>query len=759
MSTTSFLSALLLAALLPLSALGGQTLHTVKTTLGNVTGFVDGNTYQYWNIPFAKPPIGSLRWAPPQPLTAFPTNPWMANNNSDYHSCDYPSMNTLPNVEDCLYVTIEVPTTPPPSGGYPVLVFIFGGGFTFPAQMEESGWVGYTQSFIYVSLNYRLGVFGWFPQSDVRAENVAKGYGNYSGNQGLLDMVSALTFVKQHITSFGGNPSKVTVSGESAGSIAVCHLLLAPAAAGLFRGAIMESGGCGAPIGIGGSVTQREADVGAVVTQASSCASTTAGAARLACLRALDFDTLSGLQNTVQTFPGVFGGQYGPIWDGIVIPGGPTVQFANGKFNKVPILLGTNNGEAGYELFSSGNVDYGYTFQSVVDFINIYSSKPATTTAIEAFYSNATVFPNASNIDITYIFAATAATMQCPMRTLARAMSAAGQPVYHYQWSFVDPNDYLSFLNVSVHSIELQYMWNQDYSVNGQERQAAAKQTQNYWLRFVVAGSPNTAIPADSLYKQFFPTDPLVTWTAYTIRDNTTMRFQNWPAGANHTHFHLTVNADGGQCDLWDRAVEVDFFTPIQLTLNDSWPVAGATHIGCYQDNPTRAMFFVNQPSNPDECKQLVLQAGISSIFALQDGDQCFAANSSAEYAQYGTSTACLNACGDNPHYECGGPYANDVYQINPTPVPVSGSTFIGCFDDSGTRAMPRISGSTPQQCAATAKASGLKYWAIQFGSECYGGNSGYATYGTGNPCNVLCSGSELYTCGGAYANQVYELQ
>ena len=760
--STSPLSLLvvLVLALLPSSVWCQQQLHTVSTSLGTVSGFVNDKTYEYWNVPFAQPPVGALRWAPPQPLSKFPSTPYLANDSSTYRSCDYPSMNTQPNPEDCLYLNIAVPTGTPPKTGWPVLVFIYGGGFNFPASMDESGWVDFSQSFLYVSINYRLGVFGWFSQSDVRAENIAHGYGNYSGNQGLLDMVSALTFINKHITSFGGDPTNVTISGESAGSIAVCHLILAPSAAGLFHRAILESGGCNAPINIGGTLAQREADIGAVITEASSCATTTPGAPRLACLRALSFDTVSNdLQNTVLTYPAVFGGQYGPIWDGVVIPGGPHVQFANGHFNKVPLIVGTNNGETGYGLFSQGNIDYGYTFQSIVDFINIYSSVPATTAKLIAFYSNSTLFPNASNIDIAYIFASTAPTMQCPDRTLARAMSAAGQPVYHYQWGFVGPNDNAAFLNVSVHSNELQYVWNQDYSLNGQETQAAAKQVQNYWLRFVLTGNPNTHIAADSLYSPYFPTDPLATWPEYSIHNNITMRFQNWPAKQTKTHFHPTVNADGGQCDLWDTAVPQNFFTPITLTLNSTWPVTGATHIGCYQDNPTRAMYAVNGPSNPDECQRVVTEQGISSFFAMQDSNECFAANSSTEYARYGTSTGCTYACSDNPHYECGGAYANDVYQINPTPVQVAGSTYLGCYDDHGTRAMPRIAGTTPQQCAATARASGLKYWAIQFQSECYGGNSGYAQYGTGNPCNDLCAGTGLYTCGGAYANQVYELQ
>jgi para-nitrobenzyl esterase len=215
-----------------------------KTADGILEGIVspDGKVRTFKGIPFAAPPVGPLRWKAPQPVT-----PWTGVRQAREFGPRCMQGNIYSDMifhdagpgEDCLYLNLWMPTNPP-SNKLPVMVWIYGGGYQAGATSEgrQDGGNLAKHDVIIVSMNYRLGIFGFFSHPDLAKES---GH-NSSGNYGLLDQLAALQWVKNNIATFGGDPDNVTIFGESAGSFSVSALVASPLAKGLFQRAIGESG-------------------------------------------------------------------------------------------------------------------------------------------------------------------------------------------------------------------------------------------------------------------------------------------------------------------------------------------------------------------------------------------------------------------------------------------------------------------------------------------------------------------------------------
>ena len=234
-----------LSALAIQSAAAQQTASVQQTTAAGVlegTVSPDGKVLSFKGIPYAAPPIGPLRWKAPQPVA-----PWTGvRKASDFSPrCMQPSVD--PNMvftdpgpsEDCLYLNLWLPVAPP-NGKLPVMVWIHGGGFVAGAASEprQDAAELSKKGVLIVTVNYRLGVFGFFTHPDLDKESGHKSSGNY----GLLDQVAALQWVKANIAAFGGDPDSVTIFGGTAGSFSVSALMASPLAQGLFQRAIGESG-------------------------------------------------------------------------------------------------------------------------------------------------------------------------------------------------------------------------------------------------------------------------------------------------------------------------------------------------------------------------------------------------------------------------------------------------------------------------------------------------------------------------------------
>jgi len=318
----------LLAALLAAPGAALAQPAPVMTEAGLVQGAAEGDLAVYRGIPFAAPPVGELRWRPPQPVpkwegvrqaTAFGPDPYQGDGGGNVG-------------EDCLYLNVWTPAESA-EARLPVLVWIYGGGFSFGSTSTpvHDGQHLARRGVVLVSLNYRVGPLGFLAHPELSAESPQR----VSGNYGLLDQLAGLAWVRRNIAAFGGDPDAVTIFGESAGGIAVSMLCASPLAKGLFRRAISQSGGSFGPTrpttypgenmrGL------REAEAAGVAFAEK------AGAASIAALRALGPGKLPA---------GWGSGAAWPIVDGWVIPGDQYELYAAGRYNDVDILVGYNSDE------------------------------------------------------------------------------------------------------------------------------------------------------------------------------------------------------------------------------------------------------------------------------------------------------------------------------------------------------------------------------------------------------------------------------
>ena len=303
---------------------------TVGTVSGPVCGINSDGVTQWLGIPYAAPPVGQLRWQPPQAPT-----PWTDPLPAVQYSAGCPGAGVPTTSEDCLYLNVIAP--PNPSGQHlPVMVWIHGGGFQFGASSEFSGAnIASSGHVVFVSMNYRLGLLGFL---------ATKALGAHAGDYGLQDQQAAMRWVQNNISSFGGDPNDVTIFGESAGGSSVCDQLTSPTASGLFGKAISESGFYNSITGVNTSYqpqdckstlpTEQQADAaGDAFATRVGC---TNAAQEAACLRNTPLATL-----TADAGGGVAGVTNSPIVNGTTLTMSPAVAFARGRFNRVSTIMGT----------------------------------------------------------------------------------------------------------------------------------------------------------------------------------------------------------------------------------------------------------------------------------------------------------------------------------------------------------------------------------------------------------------------------------
>ncbi|MEP7319706.1 MAG: carboxylesterase family protein, partial [Panacibacter sp.] len=257
-----------ISAIVVLFSFSANKTDTVKVTGGLISGTKsnEGDIRIFKGIPFAAPPVGDLRWKAPQPV-----KPWTgvkkceAFGPSPMQNKPVPfSMWTEeflipkePISEDCLYLNVWTKAKSAKENK-PVIVYIYGGGFSSGGSgcAIYDGEAMAKKGIVFVSINYRVGIFGFFAHPELTKESVS----NASGNYGLMDQIAALQWVKKNIASFGGDPNNVTIAGQSAGSMSVNCLVASPQAKGLFQRAIAESGASFVSGPFRGSNTLQEAE-------------------------------------------------------------------------------------------------------------------------------------------------------------------------------------------------------------------------------------------------------------------------------------------------------------------------------------------------------------------------------------------------------------------------------------------------------------------------------------------------------------------
>lgn len=328
---------LILALSAPVTPLHAQTSGAaatgpvVEVSGGKVRGTtITGGGAIYRGIPYARSPVGALRWREPMPVEAWTgirdavaSGPPCAQNPHFI-----PTAREITR-EDCLYLNVWTPAINPVRAAKPVMVWIPGGGnFAGGSGPQTGGESLMRRDVVVVTLNYRLGLFGFFSHPDLTRESPHRA----SGNQGILDQIAALRWVQANIARFGGDPSNVTIFGESAGSVNISVLMTSPLSRGLFARAIGQSG---AVVVAGEPLSLTDAESRGVLLAASWGAGATAS---IQALRALPVSAILAAEPNFLEQPQP---NLGITVDDYVFPTRPAAVFANGGQHKVPMLLGS----------------------------------------------------------------------------------------------------------------------------------------------------------------------------------------------------------------------------------------------------------------------------------------------------------------------------------------------------------------------------------------------------------------------------------
>ena len=378
MKRLTFIVMTLFAVLAATNVLGQPLLKTHVET-GDLEGILDGNLAVYKAIPYAAPPVGNLRWKAPQPaqqwegvLKAEEFGPWPPQPSRRDGS--NPKMS-----EDCLYLGIATPATSA-KDRLPVMVWIHGGGF----QTEHYGgdlWKHLAQrGVVIVSVEYRTGALGFMAHPELTKESP----NGHSGNYGLLDQIFALQWVQRNIANFGGDPSKVTIFGESAGAISCSILCASPLAKGLFRACISQSGGSFAPW----SDSARS-----LVANASQKGAEQQGLAFQKHLKKKSIKQLRKMDALALTGDNVGFGGFWPCVDGYVITDDLYRLYERGEYNDVPVIVMTNSDEGAHFSRSMQPEDFKKAAQGIFgpmadEALRLYPAN----TVDEAFHANGDMF-------------------------------------------------------------------------------------------------------------------------------------------------------------------------------------------------------------------------------------------------------------------------------------------------------------------------------------------------------------------------------
>lgn len=473
MTATAFRAAALLA--LPALAAAAPPRLEVKVDGGVVAGAVADGVASWKGVPYAAPPVGERRWKAPQPV-----EPWTGVRPATQYANDcmqqpFPSdaapLGTAP-AEDCLYVNVWAPEKPA-GPKLPVMFWIHGGGFvnggSSPAVYDGSAFA--RRGIVFVSLNYRLGRFGFFAHPALTKEQAGAPLGNY----GYLDQLAALEWVKRNVAAFGGDPGNVTIFGESAGGGSVHTLMTTPLARGLFHKAIVQSGG-GRAGGIMTPRTLKEAEA------AGLAFGTLAGApgedaTALAALRKLPAkDVVRGLDMMTMgaqrdTYPG-------PMIDGRVVAEEPETAFRAGRQARVPYVIGANDREFGFMPLPPAAVD------------GMLARFGAARDAVVAAYDPA----KTGDLGEVGVGIMSDGAMVEPARLMARLAAAAGQPTWQYRFAYV-ATSLRKDAKGALHATEIPFVFQTVRAKYGEatspedERIAAAANA--YWSSFAKTGDPN----------------------------------------------------------------------------------------------------------------------------------------------------------------------------------------------------------------------------------------------------------------------------
>lgn len=317
----------------------------VSVKSGTVQGFTQGEVQSFLGVPYAAPPIGALRWQPPQPVAA-----WTGVKQARENPPGCPQNASLPVSEDCLYLNVFRPKSVS-AGLRPVAVYLHGAGFSgHAARLYDAGMLAAQTDAVVIIPNHRRGVFGYLALPSLSAESAT----TMSGAYGLLDMVAALQWVKDNATAFGGDPNNVTLWGTSGGGLAICSLMGSPTLGkGLYQRRVLASPPCDLVAPPYYQPIATAETNGAAYANALGCADVSTAAA---CLRS------KSVAQLLAANPGLAG--FGPAYGTPVMPASPMTALRNGSYDPMPTVMMSMHDEfrlAGWSAFGKTDAAAQYT--------------------------------------------------------------------------------------------------------------------------------------------------------------------------------------------------------------------------------------------------------------------------------------------------------------------------------------------------------------------------------------------------------------
>lgn len=439
----------------------------VKIDTGALSGRQASDINIFKGIPYAAPPVGDLRWRAPRPAAA-----WTGVREADRFGFDCmqnkpgwdATQSKEPTSEDCLTLNVWAPAA---AKGAPVMVWIHGGGYVMGSGSQPifDGGKLAARGMIVVTLNYRLGRFGFFAHPALTKEAA----GAATGNFGYMDQVAALQWVKRNIAAFGGDPANVTIFGESSGGGSVSQLMLMAPSRGLFAKAISQSGGGRDILPLLGADTP--AKKSAETIGLAFAAKAGVAGEDPAALRAIPASKVLGNIDLLNQEEATYSG---PLIDGVLVTSNAAAGFAAGKQAPVPYLVGANSDELGIipALFRGGMVSKA---------LKAFGDDAA---AVETAYGSKSAMNDRFLSDSTFVE---------PARYLAGTQAAAGRPTWLYSFGYV-PEAKRKSLKGAPHASELAFVFGNlsalDVAATPAD-EAAARLIGDYWTSFARAGDPN----------------------------------------------------------------------------------------------------------------------------------------------------------------------------------------------------------------------------------------------------------------------------
>jgi para-nitrobenzyl esterase len=445
------------------------------TSAGSVQGLDRGSSCAFTGIPFAAPPSGELRWKPPQPARTWA--PATLDATRESAACPFGGAGaTARGSEDCLTLNIWTPN-PSPAAPAPVIVWFHAGAFVAgSASMPASNGQRLAEQTgaIVVAPNYRLGPFGFLAHRALTAENPAH---PSSGNYGLLDQRAALSWVRDHIAAFAGNPDSVTIAGQSAGAHSVSLHLISPEGSRTFHRAIMQSGFASTRWR---TLAEAEAD-GDAFAAAVGC-----GAGTLSCLRSKTRDqVLLALPSGPQQFAETARMSWGPVVDGVTIPDQPRRLYEKGAFLRVPIIVGTTRDEA-----------WDYVDRSFPAGLSpaVYNATVEGEFGLDEAAAILRMYPDGDFASPKQALARLTSDVEavCEARRVARLVERTGTPVYVYSF---EREPATGSPGVVVHGRDTNFVFGnnfdrQPYVLNTTDRLLSDAMSA-FWTNFAAIGDPN----------------------------------------------------------------------------------------------------------------------------------------------------------------------------------------------------------------------------------------------------------------------------